>query len=145
MPLGINKLTMGNNHNDKLILLQKMIELAKVDGKINEDEKAFLFRMADFLNISEIELNTFIANGIDKKLTFPKTETDRIFLFQSLLLMTGVDFKWEISEINFCIEIGMFLGLNPDAVRTLIQTVKNKNGEVVSPEEVIKIFKVAYN
>lgn len=136
---------MGNHHNDKLILLQKMIELAKVDGKINEDEKAFLLRMADFLNISEIELNTFIANGIDKKLVFPKSETDRIFLFKSLLLMTGVDYNWEISEVQFCIEIGMFLGLNPDAVRTLIQTVKNKKGEVVSPEEVINIFKVAYN
>ena len=33
---------MENYDNDKLILLQKMIELAKVDGEINHEEKVFL-------------------------------------------------------------------------------------------------------
>lgn len=134
---------MDNKKHEKLSLLQDLIALSEADGCKTFAEESFIHTIASSLGVSEIELKELENNSIDYKPE--KEETNRIIQFYRLLLLMGVDQNKTNSEINFCKETALKMGLNPVAVnKTMEQILSSKSG-MMTPEAVIKIFQVQHN
>jgi len=83
-----------------------LIKLAKADGIFDEDEKAFLRKKAQKLNlnISEIEVEFDKDNDQDQQL--PAQAFRKIEYFVDLVLMMVADSDIHQHEIDFCILMG---------------------------------------
>lgn len=131
------------HHDEKLSLLQDLIQLSKVDDEVTYMEQNFIFTIANGLGIDKIELQELLDNPID--FSPQKNEMDRITHFYRLLLMMGVDQVNHEKEQQFCKEVGLKMGLNPVAMREIIERIIASETGQLSPQEIIEIFKTYHN
>ncbi len=134
---------MDHEYQEKLSLIRELILLSKADQQFTQLEKDFIFSVAEKLGIFAVEVEKLY--GEDIPFTPPENEFRRIFHFQSLLLMMGIDHRFSEAEKDFCREMGLRMGLNNWAVGQLIDNMIEKGGKALPPEEVIRIFKAGYN
>ena len=64
---------------EKLSLLSEMIQFAKVDKKLKDQEYGFILAVASQLNITETEVNALVDQEVEKKNLQP--ESQRILQF----------------------------------------------------------------
>ena len=131
------------HHDEKLSLLQDLINLSKVDEKVTYMEQNFIFTIAQGLGIDKVEMEELLKNPID--FTPQENEMDRITHFYRLLLMMGVDQESHIREQEFCKEIGLKMGLNPIAMKEIIDRILASESHQLTPQEIIEIFKAYHN
>lgn len=129
--------------DQKLSLLQDLIGLSLADGNEDFMEGNFIYTIAKSLSITEAEVQEIKNNPI--KYAPENRETDRIIQFYRLLLLMGVDQNKTSSEINFCKETALKLGLNPISVNNTIEQILASETGMMSPEEVIKLFQIQHN
>ncbi len=134
---------MGNQHQEKLSLIQDLIALSKADGNIDFMEENFIKNIASSLGVSTEELDNLKKNPVG--FNPEDNETARIIQFYRLLLLMGIDQNRTEVEINCCKQLALNLGLNPVAVNKIIAQILNSETGVLSPGEVIKIFQVQHN
>ncbi len=132
-----------NNHEEKLSLIQDLIGLSLADGNEDFNEGNFIYTIANSLGVSELEVSALKNTPV--KYSPADKETDRIIQFYRLLLLMGVDQKKTDSEIAFCKEVALKMGLNPIAVNDTIKSILESETGMMSPEDVIKIFQIQHN
>ena len=131
-----------NNHEEKLSLIQDLIGLSLADGNEDFNEGNFIYTIANSLGVSELEVSALKNTPV--KYSPADKETDRIIQFYRLLLLMGVDQKKTDSEIAFCKEVALKMGLNPIAVNDTIKSILESETGMMSPEDVIKIFQIQH-
>jgi len=134
---------MDREHQEKISLIKELIMLSKLDKGDTPLEKGFIISIAEKMGIFEAEVEQLYQE--DVPFTPPQDEFRRIFHFQSLLLMMGIDHLFTQAEKDFCRDIGLRMGLNNWSVEQLIENMVEKGGKPLAPEEVITIFKAGYN
>lgn len=134
---------MNNQHQEKLSLLQDLIALSKADKNISFMEAQFVESVALSLGVSPSELQTLKENPIDYN---PQNkETDRITQFYRLLLLMGVDSNHHKTEIEFCKNTGLKMGLNPIAINEVVQRILVSEKGMLPPQEIIEVFQSYHN
>ena len=132
-----------DKHQQKLSLIQDLIALCIADGNESFLEENFIKSIAESLGISEKEISYLKENPVQYQ---PENrETDRIIQFYRLLLLMGVDQNKTHSEIAFCKEAALKMGLNPIAVNNTIEQILTSETGMMPPDDVIKLFQVQHN
>ena len=128
---------------EKLSLLTELIKLAKCDHKVREQEYRFLLTIAQSLNVSREDFDSLFEKYIE--FTPPESEFDRILQFHRLVLLMNVDQETSDSELEFVKDIGIRIGLNPDATNLVLVKMNEYPNKVIPPDKLIEIFKAYYN
>ena len=135
--------TMDLTHQEKLSHLQDLIHLSKSDESIVKIEAVYIQKVAKKLGISDAEIAIIEFKGIDRAL--PKNEFQIIPLFHRLIILMMIDSKIHDDEIKFCSDLGIKMGLHPQAVGDIIELAKTGHFEYMDPDRISAIFKKYYN
>jgi hypothetical protein len=128
---------------EKLSLLTELIKLARCDHKVREQEYEFLMTIAQSINVSKEDFDSLFEKYIE--FTPPESEFDRILQFHRLVLVMNVDKETSDLEVEFIMDIGIRLGLNPLATNQVLTEMNKYPEKVIPPEKLIEIFKAHYN
>ncbi|WP_299439790.1 TerB family tellurite resistance protein [uncultured Aquimarina sp.] len=128
---------------EKLSLLSEMIDFAKADKKIKDEEYNFILAVASQLEITEEEIGHLVRNNAEKKHLQP--ESQRILQFHRLILLMNVDQETSQSEIHKIREMGLHMGLRSEAIDSVLKEMHNYPNKVIPPKELITIFTRFYN
>lgn len=131
------------SREEKLSLLSEMIEFAKADNEIKDEEYNFILAVASQLNISEEEIGYLVRNNAEKKTLQP--ESQRILQFHRLVLLMNVDQETSQSEIHKIREMGLHMGLRSEAIDTVLKEMHKYPNKVIPPKELLEIFTRFYN
>lgn len=131
------------SYQEKISLLQEMIAFALIDGELHDREYDFLeivskeleIEKATFLKLFEKRNNTIVI----------KDEFNRICQFYRLALLMhcdGILHEREQVKIN---EIGINMGLNPYAMKRVLQLMKNSPNRMVEGAVLMSVFSEQHN
>jgi len=128
---------------EKLSLLTELIKLAQCDHEVREQEYRFLQTIAQSLNVSKEDFDSLFEEYIE--FTPPKSEFERILQFHRLVLLMNVDQETSDLEVDFLKDIGIRIGLNPEATDRVLDQMNKYPNKVIPPDKLIEIFKEHYN
>jgi len=128
---------------EKLSILSELIQLAKVDEQLDENELGFIKVIAEGLGIADADLEKLYENPV----AFDPETTDgeRILQFHRLVLLMNVDRTITDSEMNNVKLAAIKLGLNPMATNEVLQRMYDYPNNVIPPNELIAIFVKHHN
>lgn len=134
---------MDNKHQEKLSLLQDLIALSKADNNVSFMETQFINSVATTMGVSLEELQHIK----DSPIVFnpQNKEIDRITQFYRLLLLMGIDSNHHEKEVEFCGNLGLKMGLNPNAINEVVKRILVSEKGMLPPNEVIEIFHTHHN
>lgn len=131
------------SYQEKISLLQEMIAFALIDGELHDREYDFLEIVSKEL---EIEKATFLKLFKKRNNTIViKDEFNRICQFYRLALLMhcdGILHEREQVKIN---EIGINMGLNPYAMKRVLQLMKNSPNRMVEGAVLMSVFSEQHN
>ncbi|WP_136667097.1 TerB family tellurite resistance protein [Flavobacterium sp. H122] len=127
-----------DSYEEKISLLSEMIAFAVIDGELHDREYDFLKMVSEELHIDK---ETFLAL-FKKRNEFEviKDEFHRILHFYRLALLMhcdGVLHEHERIAIN---EIGINMGLNPNAMKRVLHLMEQSPDQMVDAEVLLGAF-----
>ena len=132
-----------DSYQEKISLLQEMIDFALIDGSLHDREYDFLEIVAQDLEIDKKTfLQLFKGNPQNKVI---KDEFTRICQFYRLALLMhcdGIMHEKEQIKIN---EIGINMGLNPYAIKRVLHLMKTSENKMISAEVLVAVFSEQHN
>lgn len=128
---------------EKLGLLSDMIEFAKADLVVKDEELRFIFTVANRLNVTEEDVQRLLKGEVTKKVL--RTETHRIAQFHRLVLLMNVDDEISPLEIDKIKEMGVQMGLRPEAIDNVLMKMNEYPDKMIPSEDLAPIFKKFYN
>jgi len=128
---------------EKLSLLSEMIQFAKADKKIKDEEYNFILAVASQLGVSEEEVGFLVRDRVQRKNLQP--ESQRILQFHRLVLLMNVDQETAPQELMAIREIGLQMGLRPEAIDIVLKEMHDYPNKVIPPNRLIEIFSKFYN
>jgi len=132
---------MGPNYQEKLSHINDLIKLSQVDGEESHMELNFINSVAARLGIEKDEVKK-IKDG-KTKITFalPKTESKVIEQFHRLIILIGIDKLIYKEEVSFCVELGVRMGLNYNAITEVLRKTLRNPAYIMHLDEMEEIFK----
>ncbi|WP_378187130.1 TerB family tellurite resistance protein [Aquimarina sp. W85] len=128
---------------EKLSLLSEMLNFAKIDGVLRSIEYEFIVAVARQLEITKDEVDR-ISNTNVKSTALP-LESQRILQFHRLTLLMNIDGNASEDEINRIKQIGLKMGLRPEAMDTVLSEMHKYPNQIIPPDELVAIFTKFYN
>lgn len=134
---------MALTHTEKKSLIKNLLDLALVDDNYHVEELRFIGALAEGVGISEMELEE-IKN---EEIAFvpPKKEFDRIEHMHRLMLLMASDQTFSKIEKEFIQNIGLRMGIRPQATISLMNMLEESPNNILSPEEIIAVYNTYYN
>lgn len=132
-----------NTKTEKLNLITEMIAFAVVDGKLHDKEYQFLWLVAEELDISKEEFNELFHQ--ENKVEVIKSEFERIQQFYRLALLMHCDRVLHNREQIKIREIGVNMGLNPHAIKRVLQAMEQSPTRMIDPEYLLEVFQEQHN
>lgn len=127
----------------KLSLLADLIKMAQVDHEVDEAEVQFLLAIATQLGVTKKEFVKLFSQNIE--FNPPKFEMDRIMQFHRLVLLMNVDMEIDESEINLIRDLGILMGLNPNATEEVLSIMHEFPHGAVPPHILLDIFRTFHS
>ena len=132
-----------DSYQEKISLLQEMIAFALIDGELHDREYDFLEMVA-----MELEIEKTVFHKLFEKrdsVSVIKDEFHRICQFYRLaLLMHGDGVLHEAEQIKIN-EIGINMGLNPYAMKRVLNLMKNSPNRMVEGDVLLSVFTEQHN
>ncbi|MCD0471732.1 excinuclease ABC subunit B [Flavobacterium sp. JAS] len=132
-----------NTETEKRSLLLEMIAFSTVDGKLHKREYDFLWLVAQELNI---ELSVFKdLFHQENEFVIIKSEFQRIQQFYRLALIMHCDGVLHEKEATAIQQIAIEMGLNPGAVKRVLDLMKKAPNAMIDPKVLLKVFQEQHN
>lgn len=131
------------SEDEKKSLLKDLLNLSEVDGKLNNDEWVFILAIAKGIGISESDL--LRIKDEDVPFIPPPTTFARIEHMHRMMLLMASDESFTDIEKDFLINIGLKLGIRPEAIKTLIIKLESSENHIIPPEEIIRVHRIYFN
>lgn len=132
-----------NNREEKISLLSEMIAFAIVDGELHDKEYDILLSIATELKIDKPTFLDLFRKRDEIKVI--KDEFSRILQFYRLALLMYIDGVLHQKELIAINEIGIKMGLNPNATQRILSLMEAAPDRLVKPETIIAAFQVQHN
>jgi uncharacterized tellurite resistance protein B-like protein len=132
-----------NTYEEKKSLLLEMIAFSKVDGHLHKKEYEFLFLIANQLNIEKGGFNDLFHQESPKSQI--KTDFQRIQQFYRLAILMRSDGTLYLKESAAIKEIGIRMGLNPEASKRVLKKMEKSPKTIISTDVLMSIFKEERN
>jgi hypothetical protein len=136
---------MDREYKEKLSHLKDLIQLSRVDGYESTIESNFIDSVAERLGVDGNDLDHLKTGEIDVDFSPPKYEYQIIPQFHRIVLLMGIDRMIYKEEIQFCMDLGLKMGLNPSAVKEIVDKMIFYPNNIIPAEELESIFKKYYN
>ena len=134
---------MNNTQAQKLSLLSDMIAFAVVDGKLHDNEYLFLSLIAEDLGIDSTEFQQLFHS--ENKSEVIKDDFERIQQFYRLALLMHSDGVLHEREEKRIHEIGIGMGLDPFAMKRVLNAMKQSPTRLISPDYLLEVFQEQNN
>ena len=129
-----------DSHQQKVSHLKSLYYLACADDKLSSAEAIYIRTVAERLGISMTELSNYSGTELPD-LVLPDREYKLFSLFHRLTIVIMVDNDINPIERQFCFNLGIQMGLHPNAVGEILDHVIDKGAMNALPSEIIAIFK----
>ena len=130
-------------YKEKLSLLGDMIELSKVDGQLHDREYEFIKIVSEELNVRPEDFEELFT--LPNELLVFKSEFKRIEHFYRLALLAHCDHHHHEREHEFMYQLGLKLGLNPFAIKRVLNEMEKSPTRMVEADLLLGIFKEQHN
>lgn len=128
-----------DSHQQKISHLKALYHLACADNVLTRSEMIYIRNVAERLGVSEDELETFENEEPD--LILPDREYKVYALFHRLAIIVMIDNEMHDEERKYCFNLGVRMGLHPNAVGEIIDFVASYGPTRAVPSEVMDIFR----
>ena len=139
----MKKISFMNTREEKISLLSEMIAFAIVDGELHDKEYDILLSIATELQIDKPTFLDLFRKRDEIKVI--KEEFSRILQFYRLALLMYIDGVLHQKELIAINEIGIKMGLNPNAMQRILNLMEAAPDRLVKPETIIAAFQVQHN
>ena len=102
-----------------------IVRVALADGKVSPEEKLFLDRLAQNLEISEIEYLEIFDNPLKYPINPPYFRTERLERLYDLARMVHVDHQLGDKQDLVLRKLGLALGFTPENVNYIVDKALN--------------------
>ena len=124
-------------------LLSDLISFSIIDGKLHHKEYDFILLIATELGIKKIDLDVLFHKEIVPVVI--KSQISRVIQFYRLALLMHIDGIVHAKENTRLHEIGIQMGLDPNAIKTIINLMENSENCIVSEQTIMAAFEVQKN
>jgi hypothetical protein len=132
-----------DTYQQKISHLKSLFHLASVDKELAKVETTYIRIVAEHLGIDPKELEKFDGNEPDLEL--PDREYKLYPLFHRLAIVIMLDNVVNEREKHYCFNLGIKMGLHPNAIKEIIDYVSVYGAMTSMPADVMKIFKKYLN
>ncbi len=132
-----------NSFEEKRNLLLEMIAFSTVDGQLHKREYDFLVLLAEELQIEKEVFNDLFHQELPIHVI--KSEFERIQQFYRLALLMHTDGVLHRKEENAIQQIAINMGLNPMAIKRILNLMKKESNPTIDPNILLKIFQEQLN
>jgi uncharacterized tellurite resistance protein B-like protein len=132
-----------NTEAEKRSLLLEMIAFSTVDGQLHKREYDFLWLVAQELNIDFNVFQDLFHQENTKQII--KSEFQRIQQFYRLALIMHCDGILHEKEAIAIQQIAIEMGLNPGAVKRVLDLMKKAPNAMIDPNLLLKVFQEQHN
>lgn len=122
----IAQLFESGEHSSKKGMFNNLVMLARVDGKIDNDEVELLNRFAERLSLTSEQVKEVIENPDSYPMIPPVNKRERYERFIQFVKMTNVDGHIDASEEALIGKYGIALGMSSDELDGIEQVVINE-------------------
>jgi hypothetical protein len=126
---------------EKLSHLNDLIKLSRVDGNESHLELNFINSVAARLRIEKSDVERIKNGELDITISVPDSKSKAIEQFHRLIILTGIDRLIFKEEVSFCMEVGVRMGLNEDAIEEVLKKTLRNPTHLIMLDEVEEIFK----
>lgn len=132
-----------NTEAQKKSLLLELIAFSTVDGQLHKREYDFIWHVAQEL---KIDLNVFhdLFHQEIKPVVI-KSEFQRIQQFYRLALIMHCDGILHEKEAIGIQQIAIEMGLNPSAVKRILDLMKKAPNAMIEPKVLLRVFQEQHN
>lgn len=123
-----------------LIQMANLINLAKVDGKIEKEEIMLIYGIAARNGLSKYEMDEVIEKADDVKTETLSDPTQAIKFLYQLMVMAAIDFEVSEPEIALLNKVGRELGLEQAKVASAIEYLLKNQKTDLNDEAVHQLF-----
>ncbi len=132
-----------NTEAQKKSLLLELIAFSAVDGQLHKREYDFLWHVAQELNIDLDVFHDLFHQEI--KPVVVKSEFQRIQQFYRLALIMHCDGILHEKEAKAIQQIAIEMGLNPNAVKRILDLMKKAPNAMIEPKVLLRVFQEQHN
>lgn len=132
-----------HTHEDKISLLLDMIAFSVVDGRLHQREYDFLLIVASELKISKADFDDLFHQDLSNNVI--KSEFERVQQFYRLALLMHCDGVLHEREKTAIHEIGINMGLNPYAMKRVLNAMEASPTSTISAEFLLSVFQEQNN
>lgn len=105
--------------------IKSLLDVANIDGKLDENELSQIVKIAKKFNITLEEVNEIRDNLDEIKFIPPSGYSAKVKLLEDLVKIMMSDKSIDESEIKFCKDFAYKLNIAPQMVDDLIQTLNS--------------------
>lgn len=126
---------------EKLSHLNDLIKLSRVDGNESHLELNFINSVAARLRIEKNDVERIKNGELEITISVPDSKPKAIAQFHRLIILTGIDRLIFKEEVSFCMEVGVRMGLNVDAIEEVLRKTLRNSAHIIHLDEMEEIFK----
>ncbi|MBZ0265062.1 hypothetical protein K8I28_10370 [bacterium] len=108
---------------EKKSAIKNIVTTMVIDGVVDENEKALLWKICDRLNVSRLELNRVFTNPGSIKDTQSVNRKERAHLVLDLILMMLADGRIDKREMDYCKVVAAKFDFESNRVPVLVDRV----------------------
>lgn len=128
-----------DTHQQKISHLKALYYLAHADKEFSKVEEVYIRNVAEKLGVDMKEIENY--NGDEPSLELPDREYKNYSLFHRLAIVIMLDNKVSKDEKDYCFNLGIKMGLHPNAIEEVLDLIMRKGAVSTMPSEIIAIFK----
>jgi hypothetical protein len=128
-----------DTHSQKISHLKALYHLACADNELSKVEAVYIKNVAERLGVHPQEL-LHLEPG-EPKLVLPDREYKVYAVFHRLVIIITIDSNLSERERHYCFNLGIKMGLHPNAIGEIIDHVEAKGSLEATPAEVMNIFR----
>lgn len=132
-----------DTRQQKIAHLKALLHLASLDDEVSKEESIYITNVAARLGIHPDELLDY--DGRAPELDLPDREYKLYAVFHRLAIVIMIDNTADEQERNYCFDLGIKMGLHPNAVGEVIRHVVEKGPMNAMPSEILSIFRKYMN
>ena len=126
-------------YNQKISHLKALYHLACADNDLSKVELVYIRKVAEGLGIDPKELENFDSS--EPELELPDKEYKIYSLFHRFAIIVMVDNAITEKEKQYCFNLGVKMGLHPNAVNEIVEYTIANGAMAALPDRIMAIFK----
>ena len=128
-----------DTYQQKLSHLKALYHLGCVDNELTKEEATYIMNVAERLGVDPEELVDF--DGREPDLHLPDKQFKLYAVFHRLVMVIMIDNVANEVEKKYCFDLGIKMGLHPNAVIEVIQYVVTEGPFNAEPTKILAIFR----